>query len=253
MVLCLGTEEGKSNEPGEIMIEDQSMTPFDWFADQFTSRRREEFIDKIYPHVKAYLKPGDRVVDLCCGAGSISLFLEEQGARITGIDLAPFLISLAREEAVNRGATAKFIQASVLNYAPGEGIYNLAVCFGNAITDFPHDDFPRFRDLVFDALKPGGHFILEYIDGLTRVAFMSEPKEVVEQGVDSQIIRRFIEYDPANSAYTMSFHRLSTDEKCTCTEYVYVGPLIRLLMELRFTFVQSIQLDHSFVDVYFKP
>jgi len=237
---------------GEKVTQDQPIAPFDWFANQFTSRRREEFIEKIYPHTKAYLKLADRVVDLCCGAGSITIFLEEQGAQIIGIDLAPYLITLAREEAVKRGAKANFVQASVLNYPLGEGIYDLAVCFGNAITDFPHRSFPQFRDRVFDALKLGGHFILEYIDGLKRVAFMSEPKEVVEQGVDSQVVRRFIEYDPAISAYKMEYRRLSTNETYECIEYVYVGPLIRLLMEVRFRFVRSIRLDHSFMDVYIK-
>jgi SAM-dependent methyltransferase len=234
------------------MTQDQSIAPFDWFANQFTSERREEFITKIYPHMKAYLKPDDRVVDLCCGAGSITLFLEEQGAQIIGIDLAPGLIALARQEAVNRGAKASFIQANVLNYPLGEGIYDLAVSFGNAITDFPHRSFPQFRDRVFDALKPGGHFILEHIDGLERVAFLSEPKEVVEQGVDSQVVRRFIEYDPANSVYKMEYRRLSTNETYQCTEYVYIGPLLRLLLEERFEFVRSIQLDHSFMDVYIR-
>jgi SAM-dependent methyltransferase len=234
------------------MTQDQPIAPFDWFANQFTSGRREEFIEKIYPHMKAYLKPGDRVVDLGCGAGSITIFLEEQGAQITGIDLAPGLIALAREEAVKRRAKVDFIQASVLNYPLGEGIYDLAVCFGNPLTDFPHQCFPRFRDRVFDALKPGGHFILEYIDGLKRVASMSEPKEVIEQGVDSLIVRCFKGYDPATSAYTMEYRRVSTNEVYECTEYVYVAPLIRLLMELRFEFVQSIRLDHSFMDVYTK-
>ena len=234
------------------MTQDQPVAPFDWFANQFTSKRREEFIEKIYPYMNAYLKPGDRVVDLCCGAGPIAIFLEEQGAQVTGIDLAPGLITLAREEAVNRGAKANFIQASVLTYPLGEGIYDLAVCFGNAICDFPHPRFPQFRDRVFEALKPGGHFILEYIDGLKRVAYMSEPKEVVEQSLDSQIVRRFIEYDPATSAFKMEFRRLSTNETYEGTEYVYTGPLIRLLLEVRSEFVQSIRLDHSFMDVYVK-
>ena len=56
------------------MTQDQPITPFDWFANQFTSIRREEFIEKIYPYMKAYLKPGDRVIDLCCGAGPIAIF-----------------------------------------------------------------------------------------------------------------------------------------------------------------------------------
>jgi len=234
------------------VTQDQPIAPFDWFANQFTSKRREEFIEKIYPHIKSYLEPGDRVLDLCCGAGSITIFLEEQGAQVTGIDLAPYLITLARQEAVQRSAKANFVQANVLTYPLGEGIYDLAVCFGNAITDFPHQSFPQFRDRVFTALKPGAHFILEYIDGLERVASMSEPKEVIEQGLDSQIVRRFIEYDSATGAYRMVYRRLSTNETYDGTEYVYIGPLIRLLMEMRFEFVQSIRLDHSFMDVYIK-
>jgi SAM-dependent methyltransferase len=202
--------------------------------------------------VKPYLKPNDRVVDLGCGAGSITIFLEEQGAHITGIDLAPGLISLARQEASKQGAKVNFIQANVLNYPLGEEVYDLAVCFGNPLTDFPHKRFPGFRDGVFSALKPGGHFILEYIDELERVAWLSEQKEVIEQGYDSQIIRRFKGYDPAISAYKMEYRRLSTEEVYEVTEYVYVGPLIRLLMEVRFEFIQSIQLDHSFLDVYIK-
>jgi SAM-dependent methyltransferase len=234
------------------MTEDQPIPPFDWFANQFTSKRREEFIQKIYPYMKAYLKPGDRVVDLCCGAGPITIFLEEQGTQVTGIDLAPGLIALARQEAVERGAKANFVQANVLTYPLGEEVYDLVVCFGNAILDFPHQSFPQFRDRVFDALEPGGHFILEYRDGLERVASMSEPKEVVEQGVDSQIVRRFKEYDPVIGAYKMEYRRLSTNETYEATGYVYTGPLIRLLMEVRFEFVQSIRLDHSFMDVYIK-
>jgi len=234
------------------MTQDQPIPPFDWFANQFTSERREEFIEMIYPHMRDYLKPGDRVVDLCCGAGPIAIFLEEQGAQVTGIDLAPGLIALARQEAIERGARAEFVQANVLTYPLGEEIYDLAVCFGNAILDFPHQSFPRFRDRVFHALKPGGNFILEHRDGLERVASMSNPRELVEQGVDSQIHRRFIEYDPVIGAFKMEYRRLSTDETYEATGYVYTAPLIRLLLEVRFEFVQSIRLDHSFMDVYAK-
>jgi 2-polyprenyl-3-methyl-5-hydroxy-6-metoxy-1,4-benzoquinol methylase len=84
------------------MIKDQPIAPFDWFGNQFTTKHREEFIEKIYPHIKEYLKPGDRVVDLGCGAGPIAIFLEEQGAQVTGIDLVPGLIALAHQEAVKR-------------------------------------------------------------------------------------------------------------------------------------------------------
>ena len=234
------------------MIQDQPIDVFDWFANQFTSKRREEFIENIYPHIKAYLKQGHRVVDLGCGAGSITMFLEEQGAQITGIDLAPGLISLARKEAAKRGMKAGFIHANILDYPLGDEIYDLAVCFGNPLTDFPHSSFPKFRDKVFDALKKGGHFIIEYIDGLNRVTGMREPKEVVEQGVDSKIVRRFKGYDPLTGTYTMEYQCLSTKKIYEVKEYVYIRPLIQIFMEIKFELDRSIHLDHSFMDVFVK-
>jgi SAM-dependent methyltransferase len=235
------------------MTPDQPIAPFDWFANQFTAKRREEFIETIYPHMQAYLKPGDRSVDLGCGAGSITLFLEEQGAHITGIDLAPGLIALAREEAAQRGAKADFIQADVLTYPLGEAVFDLVVCFGNPLTDFPLDTVPSFRERVFQALKPGGHFILEHRDGLQRVAHLREPREVLEQGADSQILRRFIQYDPLDSSYTMEYQHLSSGELYVVKEYVYVAPLVRLLMQARFELLQFTQLPHSFLDIYCRP
>jgi SAM-dependent methyltransferase len=48
--------------------------------------------------------PGDRVLDLCCGAGGISLYLIEQtGCHLLGVDLSRAAIRLARDRAARRG------------------------------------------------------------------------------------------------------------------------------------------------------
>jgi ubiquinone/menaquinone biosynthesis C-methylase UbiE len=236
------------------MTQDQPILPFDWFANQFTIEARADFITQIGPDLASLFKQGDRVLDLCCGAGPISFFLEEQGALVTGIDLAPSLIRIAREEAKRRSSQAEFIQANVLTHPLGNEVYDLVVCLGNAILDFPHPSFPEFRDRVFRALKIGGRFAIGYRDGLVRVADMSEPKEVVEQGFEGQIRRRFKEYDPALGAYKMEYRHLSRKETYDATGDVYTGPLIRLLLETRFEFKQSIRLEKaSFLDIYSKP
>lgn len=50
------------------------------------------------------IRSGDRVLDLCCGAGGISLYLVEQtGCRVLGIDLSRAAIRLARDQAARRG------------------------------------------------------------------------------------------------------------------------------------------------------
>ncbi len=234
------------------MTQDQPIAPFDWFANQFTLESREEFIAQVSRYLGSFIKVGDSALDLCCGAGPIAFFLENQGANVTGIDLAPSLIAMARQEAIKRGSRATFIQASVLAHSLGSDVYDLAVCFGNAILDFPHQSFPQFRDRLYQALKPGGRFVIEYRDGLLRVAYMSEPKEVIEQGFDSQILRRFKEYDPVMGTLKMEYRHLLSNETYDYTGYIYTGPLIRIVLEERFELERSIQLEKSFMDVYVK-
>jgi 2-polyprenyl-3-methyl-5-hydroxy-6-metoxy-1,4-benzoquinol methylase len=236
------------------MTQEQQIPPFGWFANQFTFESREEFIKRISHHLKPLLKPGAHVLDLCCGAGPITLSFEELGAeQVTGIDFAPFLIDLARQEAIKRGSNAKFLQANVLTHPLGSTKYDLVTCFGNPILDFPHEKITQFRDRIFNALKPGGHFIIEHIDGLMRVIQMSEPKEVIEDGFDSQIVRSFKEYDPVIGAYKMEYKHLSSGETYEYTGYVYTGPLIQVIFKERFELEQSIRLNEvSFMDVYIK-
>jgi ubiquinone/menaquinone biosynthesis C-methylase UbiE len=235
------------------VTQDEPIAPFDWFANQFTIEGRAEFVARIGPHLASLFKCGDRVLDLCCGAGPVAFFLEEHGASVTGIDLAPSLIAMARQEAVRRNSQTEFIHANVLTHPLGNEVYDLAVCLGNAILEFPHKSFPGFRDRVFQALKTGGRFAIGYLDGLSRVADMSEPQEVVEQGSEGKILRRFKKYDPALGAYKMEYRHLSRNDTFDYTGYVYTGPLIRIVMETRFEFEQSIRLDKaSFLDVYLK-
>jgi SAM-dependent methyltransferase len=48
-------------------------------------------------------RPGD-VLDLGCGTGSLSLLAAEQGHRVTGVDLSPAMVELARTKLADRDA-----------------------------------------------------------------------------------------------------------------------------------------------------
>ncbi len=235
------------------MIQDKSIPVFDWFSNQHTIEARAKFLEQVGSVLTSLFQPGDRVLDLCCGAGAIAFFLEDQGASVTGIDLAPGLIAMAREEATKRRSRITFIRGSVLTGSLGNEEYDLAVCLGNAIMDFPHQDFSRFRDRVHQALKPGGRFAVGYRDGVLRVMTMSEPKEVIEEGAEGQIKRRFREYDPARGAYLSEYRHLVTGQVYEATGYVYTGPILRVLLEVGFDFDRSIRLsESSFLDVFVK-
>jgi ubiquinone/menaquinone biosynthesis C-methylase UbiE len=235
------------------MTQEHSIPVFDWFSNQQTLEARSDFVEQAGPVLASLFQPGDRVLDLCCGAGAVAFFLEEQGANVTGIDLAPGLIAMARDEAAKRCSRITFIRGNVLTDPLGSEKYDLAVCLGNALLDFPHQDSFRFRDKVYRALKPEARFVVGYRDGVLRVMTMSVPKEVIEEGAEGQILRRFKEYDPARGAYVSEYRHLVTGEVYEATGYVYTGPLIRLLLEAGFDFDRSLRLSEgNFLDVFVK-
>jgi SAM-dependent methyltransferase len=52
---------------------------------------------------------GERVLDVGCGTGSAALLAAERGARVTGVDPAPRLLEVARQQAAARGLDATFL------------------------------------------------------------------------------------------------------------------------------------------------
>jgi ubiquinone/menaquinone biosynthesis C-methylase UbiE len=235
------------------MTQDTSIPVFDWFSNQHTIEARAAFVKRIGPVLTSLFRPGDRILDLGCGAGAIGFFLADQGGDVTGIDCAPGLIAKAREEAARRNSATKFIQGNVLTCPLRSEEYDLAICLGNVVSDFPHSDFPRFRDSVYHALKPGGRLVVHYHDGLSRLKAMSEPKEVMEEGAEGQISRRFKEYDPSTGAFTADYRNLTTGETYEATCYIYTAPMIRILLDVRFAFDRSMRLSESrFFDVFVK-
>jgi ubiquinone/menaquinone biosynthesis C-methylase UbiE len=51
----------------------------------------------------ARLRPGERVLDLATGTGITAIAARERGAKITGVDLTPELLAVARRNAANQG------------------------------------------------------------------------------------------------------------------------------------------------------
>lgn len=50
---------------------------------------------------RAAVAPGDRVVDLGCGSGQLTLPLARQGAVVTGVDISPKMVELLRNRAAS--------------------------------------------------------------------------------------------------------------------------------------------------------
>lgn len=73
------------------------------------------------------LTPGMRVLDVGCGPGRHSLALARRGCDVTGVDLSPEFVDLARRAATDEGLRARFEVLDVRDLAFA-GEFDAAIC-----------------------------------------------------------------------------------------------------------------------------
>lgn len=113
------------------------------------------------------LPTGAKVLDLACGFGRHSLLLAQRGYNVTGVDITQEYITDARRSAADMGLdNAEFICCDIreLNVsAEYDLVLNLA---DGAIGYLENDDEnSRIFDCIAAALKPGGHHVMDIING----------------------------------------------------------------------------------------
>jgi demethylmenaquinone methyltransferase/2-methoxy-6-polyprenyl-1,4-benzoquinol methylase len=60
--------------------------------------------------VRAAVRPGDRVLDACCGTGDLALEAQRAGARVTGLDFSERMLERARR----KSAAVEWVRGDVL-------------------------------------------------------------------------------------------------------------------------------------------
>ncbi|MFF7793278.1 methyltransferase domain-containing protein [Streptomyces sp. NPDC007991] len=99
-------------------------------------------------------RAGD-VLDLGCGTGSLSLLASEQGHRVTGVDLSPAMVALAREKPAGRDAV--FLVGDAAAPPVGEQRFD-AVLVRHVLWALP--DPGRALRHWAGLLRPGGRLVL---------------------------------------------------------------------------------------------
>jgi trans-aconitate methyltransferase len=102
---------------------------------------------------------GDRVLDVCCGAGASAIpaarAVGPQG-HVDAIDLAPTLLNQARRTAIGQDLTQlEFSYADATTWTPPSGSYDIIQC-AYGVFFFPDMDNDSRR--LVTLLKPGGRF-----------------------------------------------------------------------------------------------
>lgn len=96
-------------------------------------------------------KPGERILDLGCGDGVLTLKLVEAGASVLGTDADPAMVAAARA----KGLDAEVMDGQRLSFEGG-----FDAVFSNAALHWMPDTAAVFAG-VYRALKPGGRFVAE--------------------------------------------------------------------------------------------
>jgi SAM-dependent methyltransferase len=109
--------------------------------------------------VQLAAQPGERILDLGCGDGTLTEQIAAAGASVVGIDSSPEMVA----GTASRGLDARVIDATKL---PFDGEFDAV--FSNAVLHWIADADAVLGG-VFRALKPGGRFIGEF-GGHTNIA-----------------------------------------------------------------------------------
>jgi SAM-dependent methyltransferase len=100
-----------------------------------------------------------RTIDFGCGAGNYAVWLARQGFEVTGIDISPSAIELARKNAQNQGVACTFIVADVLgDLSKIKGPFDFAFDWELLHHIYP-EDRPRYVANVSRLLRPGGKYL----------------------------------------------------------------------------------------------
>jgi len=117
---------------------------------------RAPVVDKAVRHLLDSLPPSSRVLDIGSGTGKpVAEDLSSAGHRVTGLDVSPVMIDIAREQV----PAATFVHADVREWASPPETWD-AVCAFFPFLQMPRKDTEAVLSDIARWLVPGGLFAL---------------------------------------------------------------------------------------------
>ena len=147
------------------------------FEDLMRSRNASEYADFVLPSIGA----GDRVLDVGCGPGSVTVGLAEVAGHVIGVDLDDAEFDEARTYASEHGIdNLEFVEGSIYNLSFPEASFDVGTLFSMMET---LDDPLAGLAAVRRVLRPGG------VIGVSSIEYGG----LILHGVDEPLLRRFYE------------------------------------------------------------
>ncbi len=151
------------------------ITTYPWSEDAFSARfvRRANYqelygmketgeeVDELIALLN--IRPKARVLDVCSGNGRHAIALALRGCKMTGLDIGPGPVTLARETSRNLGLSVDYRQVDALSIS-FEDAYDAAYLTCAGLSDFSPTAAKELLTRVGRALAPGGMLVVEFLD-----------------------------------------------------------------------------------------
>ena len=120
-------------------------------------------LERVYRDMAAWLRPGDRVLDVGCGTGTLAVLSAGKGCQVTGIDVAPQMLSQAgrrvQEQGVADRVTLLELGAADLDTAFPSASFD-AVVSTLVFSELSDDEIAYTLAECWRVLRPGGHVLI---------------------------------------------------------------------------------------------
>lgn len=145
----------------------------------------ENFITQLTAELQ--LPKNSEIIDLACGKGRHSVFLNKSGYKVLGLDLSKKSIEHNRQFENENLQFAVHDMRNTVAHSQVDAVFNLFTSFG--YFDSEDDDRKVFKS-VSDVLKTGGFFVLDYLNENYVRNKMIPEAEIQRGGIDFKISKK---------------------------------------------------------------
>src|SRR6266700_1381716 len=201
-----------------------------------TTRAEAEFLMRTLQ-----VQPGARLLNVPCGDGRLSLELARRGHRMTGVDISPDFLEVAREDSRREGLVIEW-RLSEMRELPWEPRFDGAFCAGSSFGFLGDEGDAAFLDSVARTLKPGSRLVIDAVKAAEVVLAQFRPSHEMEVG-DIHFAAEN-SYDPAcgwmDSRYRITRRGLESETRQAAHRIYTYREVVRMLEAAGFEDVRGL-------------
>lgn len=174
------------------------------------------------------LRKGQKVLDIPCGMGRLTIPLAASGLAMTGVDLTASYLRRARRRARRQGLDVRFVHCDMREIG-FDGEFHAAFNWFGSFGYFRDAENSAFCERALRALRPGGRFLIE---GVNKSWLLAHFRAEGDQAIGGVRIRNRQRWDERTQRVRAewTFTRGGASERRRISMRIYNGADLRRLL-----------------------